>query len=84
MTPTQERAALKHFAAYHKMEHRILLLRDKEYMRVSEVYGRGGVPFFYVLDKQGNVRLVQPGITEQLAKGIAQVIDKLLAEESGK
>jgi peroxiredoxin len=84
MTPAQERAAIKDFAAYYKMEHPILFLPDKEYVRVSEGYGRGGVPAVYVIDKQGNVRFVQAGISDDTAKVIGQVVDKLLTNDGGK
>ncbi|OAI45020.1 hypothetical protein AYO44_13230 [Planctomycetaceae bacterium SCGC AG-212-F19] len=81
MTPAQERAAIKDFAAFHKMEHRILFLTDKEYVRASEVYGRGSVPNYYVIDKKGDVRFFQAGISDQTAQVIGQVVDKLLKED---
>jgi thiol-disulfide isomerase/thioredoxin len=81
MTPTQERTTLKDFGAFHKLEYCTLLLTDKEYVRVSEAYSRAGVPCFYVIDKKGIVRRSQPGISDEAAKYISELVDKLLLEE---
>jgi peroxiredoxin len=80
MTPKQERDSVKEFAAYHKLDYRILFLTDKEYVRASNAYSRGGVPAYYVLDKKGVIRLFQGGTNEETAKYFSQLIDKLLEE----
>lgn len=81
MTPAQDRLAIKDFAAFHKMEHRILFLTDKEYVRASEAYGRGSVPNYYVIDKKGDIRYFQAGNSDKTAEVIGQVVDKLLKED---
>jgi thiol-disulfide isomerase/thioredoxin len=80
LTPKQERDSLKDYAAYHKLDYRLLLLPEKEYLRVSDAYSRGSVPNYFVLDKKGVIRLYQGGTNDETAKIFGQLIDKLLAE----
>lgn len=81
LTPKQERDSLKEFAAFHKLDYRILLLPEKEYLRVSDAYSRGSVPNYFVLDQKGVIRLYQGGTSKETAAYFGQLIDKLLEEK---
>jgi len=81
LTPKQERAAMKDFAAFHNLEYPLLFLPGKEWDRVSNSYSRGSVPSWFIIDKKGIIRYFQGGYSPQTVAIFEKIIDPLLAEE---
>jgi thiol-disulfide isomerase/thioredoxin len=71
---------LKEFASRHKLKHLLMTLPAEEASRTFYQYGVSPIPHVVVIDRQGIVRLVCVGATEEHTKAIEEEIPKLLAE----
>jgi thiol-disulfide isomerase/thioredoxin len=81
LSKEDEQAMLKDFAAFHKLEHRLLVMPQDAVKKVYEDYKVTGIPEVVVIDRKGMVRLVRVGSGEANAKAIAEKIKELLAEK---
>ncbi|HYV36656.1 MAG TPA: TlpA disulfide reductase family protein [Gemmataceae bacterium] len=77
---SSEQAALKAFAAHHKLEHPLMVLAKDEAMKAFDAYAVNGVPQTVLIDRQGVVRMIHVGDTKS-APTLATEIKKLLAEK---
>jgi thiol-disulfide isomerase/thioredoxin len=75
-----EQAMLKDFAAYHKLEHRLIALGQRDWSRTCDAYGVNGIPHVVLIDRKGLSRLVVVGAGEDNARKIENEIKTLLAE----
>jgi peroxiredoxin len=76
LTAEQERAAVKEFAAHHRLGYCLLMLPGEEGRKVFAEYGAGRLPLTVVLDRDGKVRLVKVGT----GKGNTEAVDRVLRE----
>lgn len=91
MSKEEEQQAMKDFAGFHKVAHRIMLLPvQKEGTRLQKDFsGFRDIPVLVLIDRQGVVRLAQPwpaGKASSLAelvgkqtKPVDELLPKLLA-----
>jgi thiol-disulfide isomerase/thioredoxin len=81
LTAEQEQEMLKDFAAYHTLKHRLQVLTDEQWQKMSSNdYEILGLPTVVLLDKKGIVRLVRVGSGDDNARAIEEMLKKLLAE----
>lgn len=74
--PDQENAALQKFAEHYRLKHRLAVTPpDSEF---SESYGVTGIPHVVLIDRSGSIRLIRVGNTEENARDIEAMINKLL------
>jgi len=76
-----DQVTLRDFVAHHKLENRMLALPYEEALKTFEAYGVNGLPQFVVIDREGVVRLVRVGETEQTLAAVEAEVKKLLAEK---
>jgi alkyl hydroperoxide reductase subunit AhpC len=77
-TKADDQKMLRDFTAYHKLEHLILALPYEDALKTFEAYGVNGLPQLVVIDREGVVRLVRVGETEQTLAAVEAEIKKLL------
>lgn len=77
-TPEQEQEMLTKFAALHDLHHRFAIQSDNT---MSDYYAVTGIPHVVVVDQKGKIRLFRIGSGEENAQDVAEMIEKLLAEE---
>ena len=76
-----DKQMLRDFAAYHKLEFRLLGLPKEEAERAyKEVYGVTGIPQFVLIDRKGRVRMIRVGASQQQFEVIDEEVRKLLDE----
>jgi thiol-disulfide isomerase/thioredoxin len=78
LTPMEEQDMLKDFAAYHKLEHRLLMVPKEAMETISSDYHVSGIPTAVVIDRQGIVRMVKVGADDENARDLEKEIKKLL------
>ena len=81
LTAEQEQAMLKDFATYHKLEHALAMVPQKEWESLSKAFKVTGIPHVVLIDRKGNVRMVRVGSGEENAKALEEMIKKLVAEK---
>ena len=74
-----EQAMLKHFAEFHRLQHRFAI--QTEGHSVTQDFAIKGIPQAVVIDRQGVVRLIRVGSGSKNAKAIHDMIEKLLADK---
>jgi cytochrome oxidase Cu insertion factor (SCO1/SenC/PrrC family) len=75
-----EQAALKEFAAYHKLDHLVMTLPREDAMRAFDAYAVNGVPQAVLIDRKGIIRAIRFD-DEKSAKDLEAEVKKLLAEK---
>jgi len=75
----EEQEMLVKFADFHGLKHRFAVQADDS---VSEYYQVTSIPHVVVIDQQGKIRLIKVGNTEQNAKAIGEMLEKLLGEKT--
>lgn len=78
----EEQAMLKDFAAYHKLEHRLLVVSAEEHRQIGKDYKITGIPHVTIIDRKGNVQLVKVGFSPDNAKAIEEMVKKLLDDKA--
>ncbi len=74
-----ERAVLKDFAAYHKLDYLLMVLPKEEALRAFNDYFVNGMPQFVLIDRRGNVRFIIVG--ERNLAALEPELKKVLAEK---
>ena len=74
-----EQVMLKHFAEFHKLEHRFAI-QGKE-STSSYDFAVTGIPHVVLIDRQGVIRLIKVGSGPANAKAIHDMIEKLLSDK---
>jgi peroxiredoxin len=72
-----EQAALREFAAHHKMQHPLLVLSKKAALQAFNAYAVNGLPQAVIVDRKGDVRLVWVG-DEKSAAALESELKKVL------
>jgi peroxiredoxin len=80
LTRQQEQQMLKDFAAYHKLEYRLLVMPEKEMDKVSDAYKVEGIPQAVLIDRRGVVRMIKVGAEKENEEELAKMIKKLITE----
>lgn len=80
-TRDMDRAALREFAAYHKLDHLLLALPKEEALKAFDAYAVNGVPQFVLIDRKGLVQSIRVGEDERTATALEADIKKALAEK---
>lgn len=73
-----EREMLLKFAEHHELKHRFAITTDD---KLSEYYGVSGIPHVVLIDRQGIVRLMRVGTSDENTKAIDAMLAKLIAEK---
>jgi hypothetical protein len=76
-----ERDMLVKFAEQHELKHRFAVTADDA---LSDYYAVSGIPHVVLIDRQGIVRLMRVGTSEENTKAIDEMLAKLIAEKPGK
>src|SRR5262249_35076407 len=63
-TRETEQKLLKDFAAYHKLEHLLLTMPEKDALKTFDAYAVNGFPQFVLIDRGGTVRFIRVGENE--------------------
>lgn len=74
-----EQVMLKHFAEFHKLEHRFAI-QGKDSTSSAD-FAVTGIPHVVLIDRQGVIRLIKVGSGPANAKAIHDMIEKLLADK---
>lgn len=74
-----EQVMLKHFAEFHKLQHRFAIQGAES--TSSADFGVTGIPHVVLIDRQGVIRLIKVGSGPANAKAIHDMIEKLLANK---
>lgn len=74
-----EQAMLKHFAEFHRLQHRFAIQTEDH--SLADDLAVKGIPQAVVIDRQGIVRLIRVGSGSKNAKAIHDMIEKLLADK---
>ena len=83
LSPEDERNMLKDFAAYHKLNYRIMTVpRDQKKKVFIDDYLAEGIPEQVLIDRKGVLRMVKLGNTEENEKAIHDKIEELLKEKA--
>jgi hypothetical protein len=69
---------LAKFAEHHELKHRFAVATDNT---LSEYYGVSGIPHMVVIDRQGIVRLMRVGTSEENTKAIDEMLARLIEEK---
>jgi peroxiredoxin len=75
-----EQAALKEFAAYHKLDHLLMTLPRDEALRVFDAYAVNGVPQAVLIDRKGIIRAIRFD-DEKSSNEVESEIKNLLADK---
>ncbi len=75
----QERQMVKDFAAYRKMNYRLMMLPRKEWIKTSQAYHATTFPSLFLIDRLGVVRWVRIG-TGDYYEALTEQIENLLKE----
>jgi thiol-disulfide isomerase/thioredoxin len=81
LKPVDEQNMVKDFVGYHKLTHEILMISKAAWDQASKDYHVEGIPTAVLVDRQGNVRMVRVGSSEENAQALEEEIKKLLAEK---
>ncbi len=81
LSAEDEQGMLKDFAAYHKLQHRLMMIPQKDIKKIYQDYKVTGIPEMVLIDRKGNVRMVRVGSGKANADALDAEIKKLLAEK---
>jgi thiol-disulfide isomerase/thioredoxin len=80
-TRQTEQALLKDYAAYHKLDYRLLTIPYDDAMKAFDAYSVNGFPQFVLIDRKGVVRFIRVGENEATLAAVEAELKKLLAEK---
>jgi thiol-disulfide isomerase/thioredoxin len=71
----EERKVLGTFAKHHDLKHRLAVMPDQSF---NDTYGVNGIPHVVLIDRDGVIRLVQIGVSDESTYEVEQMIRNLL------
>ena len=80
-TKETEHALMRDFAAYHKLDYRLMAVPLTDALKAFDAYAVNGLPQFVLIDRRGVVRSIRAGATEGTLTALEGELKKLLAEK---